>query len=139
MTQLAQRAKHLREERNTKLVADSENIKIKADKERKRLLEEFEAGFGEVLAMLTEAGIEYAPGLIDEKYFAIKGTYISLKRGEKEIKMDFSNRNSYRYEFTGDRMAANPIRGNGVFGKWPMDDFVLWIYDELGEDNKEKA
>lgn len=108
--------------------------KIAADKKRVEVREqlaflhhEFAIAFSEMLPILEASGIAWKACLQNENY-PHEGSYILFKKGNKTLKMDFLNRNYYRYEF-------NPCEereyGGSVYGKWNMEKFILFLDEGL--------
>lgn len=94
---------------------------------KNRLRKEFKIAFADILEMLKEENITWQPKLQDDRY-EYMGTYILFRRNKKTLAMDFSHRNSYRYEFV---RYGNTYGGTMTYGAWDMDRFILWIYDNL--------
>jgi hypothetical protein len=77
--------------------------------------------------MLAEEKIKWGAHLNSQ--YEHEGSYISFHKDDFVVKMDFSGGKSYRYEYTGKRGGGN--YGRSVFGDWPKEDFVVFIYTEL--------
>lgn len=52
-----------------------------------------------------------------------------FKKGDKSLKMDFSSAEKYRLCFVPKKDFGTIIPM--IFGKWEMDAFIVWIYEEL--------
>lgn len=85
----------------------------------------FEEVFADVLNMLREDEVGWSAHMNYPKY-THKGYYILFQRHGLQLKMDFTADGCYRYEFTGGERT-----GGIAFGKWNMDDFIVWIAQEL--------
>lgn len=107
---------------------------IAADKKRAEVREqlaflhqEFAIAFSEMLPILEASGIAWEACLQNEDY-RFMGSYILFKKGDKTLKMDFSNRDSYRYEFQSYDQKGY---GKSAYGKWDMERFILFLDEEL--------
>ena len=98
--------------------------KEKRDIELDHLRLSFEADFAEVLPMITDAGITYSPHYKTE--WEYQGTYIEFQFENKTLKMDYSMKGSYRYEYT-----KPDTTGSKTYGTWGMEDFIVWIVEKL--------
>lgn len=85
----------------------------------------FEEVFADVLNMLREDEVGWSAHMNDPHY-THKGYYILFQRHGLQLRMDFTADGNYRYEFTG-----GVKTGNICYGKWNMDDFIVWIAQEL--------
>lgn len=101
----------------------------KIDAESKKALAfiqaQFELRFVDYLELLKNEGIEYSAKFHDNRYHH-QGSFIEFKKGEKRLRMDFSNANSYRYE-----CPSEGKYGTMVYGQWDFDRFILFIHDNL--------
>ena len=88
-----------------------------------KLLEEFKIGFSEQLPLLEEAKITFSAHQNDARY-SHKGSHILFKLNKSELRMDFTNRRSYRYEHKTEG-------GTMTYGEWNKEKFILFIYDNL--------
>lgn len=121
---LAEKIKLERKLKDNKITSQIESErKIKLD----NLLQEFEIGFADYLSMLKEAGVSWSAHF--NTAWEHQGSYIKFKKEEKELKMDFSTRDSYRYEYVG--VLGRERMGKMVYGNWSKEDFVLFINDNL--------
>lgn len=124
-TKLQQLSLKIRHRKAHALVEQKQKEKAEREAKLKEILKEFEIGFAEQLPLLSEANITYSAHF-NTKY-ENDGTYIEFTRGDKSLKMDFSKRNLYRYEYTGKN--RNDFRM--TYGNWPKDDFILFIDKRL--------
>ncbi len=120
--------------RQAKQAADNElrsSAELAAKQFKRNLLNEFESAFKPVLHLLAASGITYKAHMQDDRYVHM-GSYIRFKIhtpiGPRYLNMDFNHRQSYRYEFV---RYAHDSYGRISFGKWGMDEFVLWIDEKL--------
>lgn len=91
-----------------------------------KILATFEEVFASVLPLLKAEEISYSAHMRDGRY-AHMGTYISFHWHGKLARMDFSVTGDYRYEYT-----EYMEHGRSCYGKWNMDDFIVWIASEFG-------
>ena len=127
MKTLVEIAEGILKERSEKAIAASQEIQSERSAKMGFLLEEFEKGFKEQLPMLADAGIKW-----NARYNSMydhEGAYIQFRLGEKTLKMDFGSATSYRYEYTG--RVGSGTHGCMVYGDWPKDDFIIFIYNNL--------
>ena len=104
--------------------AKAEELKLRdaeLEKDALFILTEFEEAFSAMLPLLKEEGITYSAHF--NTRYTYQGSYILFKKENRCLKMDFLNRDKYRYEYTG----ANSSSGTAVFGQWPAEDFILFI------------
>jgi len=131
MDNLHERAKKLTES----VAADKANKKAEFDAEYSKkcleLQEEFKTAFSEVLEMLADGEITFKAGWQDPRY-DFMGRYIEFTHKNKSIRMDFRDANSYRYEYIPYRTDRN--NATMCYGKWPIDDFILWISNKFFAD-----
>ena len=80
--------------------------------------------------MLEEAGIAVL-ALRDhgQVLICLKRDHSGYPGKDKIAEMEISLSGIYRYEHPG-----YGFQGSGVFGKWPKDDFVVFLYQKLFED-----
>lgn len=129
ISELAKRALKIKEFKEQVAQQDGAQRQMEYDKVIKRITEEFEAGFAEILPLLKDAGITYKGGTQEFNYPS-NATYIEFFYDGKYLKMDFNHRKSYRYEFA--KKSYTQINyGTMTFGEWDKDRFIVWIYDEL--------
>lgn len=105
----------------------SEQVKFRLE----LLTKEFEDGFSEVLPLLAETGVTYSANYKGK--FEYMGAYIEFKYEGRRLKMDFNNKESYRYRYTSYIM-RNTAKHD--FGKYPLYAFILWIDEELVSKSK---
>ncbi len=136
MTKIAELAAKIRLE--NKQVIEAQDAKYKKEREAEilNLLTEFEEGFKNEIPMLKEAGITYSAHF--NTVYAHQGAYILFKHGLKELRMDFNNRISFRYEYTPwIRGLSERVMGRCVYGDWPKDEFILFIDEGLIQQKTE--
>lgn len=122
-------SKKAEEIRKAKSAAKQEEEDVKNSEKQEKLSNltmEFEEGFKEEIPLLKEAGIEYEACINPNSSL---DKYIKFTLGTKTLKMDFSSKTSYRYECPPTTREGR--WGNKQYGKWPKEDFILWIDDEL--------
>ena len=117
-------AKRIEDENN------KEKIEREARETRQYLENEFREAFPNVLPLLKELGIEFRGGMQDDRYQHM-GTFIEFIHGSRRLKMDFSNRGSYRYEFVEYNRSINGHYGNSTYGKWKEDGLFLFLDEKL--------
>lgn len=135
MSTISELAKGIRDAKAAaeKIAAEKKSIAVR--QHLSFIYQEFAIAFSEMLPVLKASGITWEPCLQDEAYFCLqdeayffKGSYILFRKGDKSLKMDFSNRDSYRYEFQPyDTQGC----GRSCYGKWPMDGFILFLDNGL--------
>ncbi len=125
---LAKAAKKLIAAKKKALKKEMDEKSAAQAKKEFKILQEFEIGFAKELPLLKDAGISYSAHYNSQ--YDHEGTYIKFCFVGQELKMDFSARNSYRYEYTGRRGEAGNY-GRMVFGDWNKEDFILFIYTGL--------
>lgn len=127
---LQQRAAIIRQAREN-AAKHKEQMKLSKQREEIRIMEdEFKAGFAEEIPLLDEAGIKWAAHWQDPDY-EFKGSYILFETDSKQLKMDFINRDAYRYEYVQHSLDEYRNRGTMVYGDWPKEDFIVWLDDQL--------
>ena len=124
----------------SKLIEMANQIKTKRQEEEKKrkdailatqakdlefILKEFEEAFKELLPLLAEDGISCSAHFNTE--YTYEGSYILFTKGDQELKMDFLNREKYRYEHT----PYGSGTGRAVYGQWPLEGFILFIDEWL--------
>ncbi len=129
MTTIEEMANEIRNKRNEIKQQEEDFINKQAEKYLSTLLEEFEIAFKDYLPLLEEAGITYKAELQDRRY-KFKGSYIEFKKDDKILRMDFNDKNSYRYEYV-DYDNSGIRRGNSVYGNWNQEDFIIFIDEGL--------
>ncbi len=127
MSTISELAKEIRDAKAAAEKIAAEKKRVEVSDQLAFIDQEFAIGFSEMLPILEASGITWEACLQDENYF-FKGSYILFKKGEKRLKMDFSNQNSYRYEF---QPYDKKGHGNSVYGKWNMERFILFLDDGL--------
>ncbi len=130
MIQFSAMANKIREERESTAKRIYDDKKAHYDGIISRLESEFEAGFADYLHILHEDGIKYSLHLQNKEYEHM-GTYILFEKDGKQLKMDFYNKESYRYEYNQHTNLNGCNSARSVYGKWPKEDFVLFIADGL--------
>jgi hypothetical protein len=98
-------------------------LKTKRDELRQMFLE----GFKDIIPLLDDAEITFEAQFKDNDYPDLYGGHISFKYKGQELKMDFNTGISYRYEYS----TKNDRNGRSVYGNWPHEDFIVWIYRNL--------
>lgn len=92
-----------------------------------RFLEsEFTARFSSLFDSFEQMGINWRPMMNDIRYVH-QGCYILFTRGEDTLKMDFNNRNSYRYEYYSNSKSHGTI----TYGDWDLERFADFIIKGL--------
>lgn len=112
----------------------SETTASRLQEERRKkeadILESFKSTFHDLLPSLEKDGITYSAHF--KATYEHKGSYILFKKGDRTLKMDYTNAISYRYEYTS---PGDPY-GRMCYGAWPKDDFILFLYKGLLEDEE---
>ena len=131
ITHLAQSIKENREQAIKEIAARAASLR--AEKEA-AILESFKSTFYDFIPMIEEEGIEISAHFYSA--YEYKGSYILFRKGTSTLRMDYQNAISYKYEYN--HPDRNTI-GRSVFGAWPKEDLILYIYDGLLaiEDNRE--
>ncbi len=122
MTQLSKMADKILKQREDVENERKEKEQAEYKSRIKYYLNEFKIGFKDELPILKEAGIKYSAHFRDIRYEHM-GVYILLKKGKREIRMEFSSRTSYRYEY----IPNGPHYGTHCFGNWPKEDFIVFV------------
>jgi|GEM_PF-3201487 len=122
MSKLIDEVQKLKQARAEKERVAQEAVELELSKGREQLLKEFEIGFYEVIPLLKEEGIEYSAHYNTQ--YTYQGAYILFKKDNRELKMDFLRRESYRYEY---HTYDNQSHGNSCYGAWSMGEFLLYI------------
>jgi hypothetical protein len=103
-----------------------ERIASERKKKEEAILESFKSTFFDFIPMIEEEGIKISAHF--KSAYEYKGSFIQFQKGDQLLRMDYQNAIQYRYEYT------NPDRdtiGRSVYGTWPKEDLILYIYDEL--------
>ncbi|MDH6308082.1 hypothetical protein M2451_002601 [Dysgonomonas sp. PFB1-18] len=112
-------------------IAEQEQLsnadKLRVQSEANYILEEFETAFAPELEILKESGVTWSAQHQDKRYSS-QGFYIQFEREGKILKMDFSNRHSYRYEHVP---YSSNRTGSMTYGSWSKEQFILFIHDGL--------
>jgi len=131
--ELITKAKEILKQKKEEISAKEMAEQQKLSKEIKACLDAFEKEFIDYLPMLKEAGIAWSAKM---KFYPwiFQGVYIDFETGLSHLHMDITTGGAYRYE-------SPPLGTNGkmVFGKWPKEDFVVWIYENLLKKVDEKT
>lgn len=127
MSTISELAKEIRAAKAAAEKIATDKKRVEVSQQLAFIDQQFAIAFSEMLPMLKASGIDWEACLQDENYF-FKGSYILFKKGEKRLKMDFSNQNSYRYEFQPYEQKGY---GKSVYGKWNMERFILFLDEGL--------
>ncbi len=122
MSKLTDEVQRIKEGIAEKEKAKQEAVELELFKGREQLLKEFEIGFAEVIPLLKEEGIEYSAHYNTQ--WTYQGAYILFKKGDRELKMDFLNRDRYRYEYNSYK---EQVCGQSTYGAWGLESFLLFI------------
>lgn len=123
-TTLVERALKIKEQEQTEEQKAISARQREIDSRCENILESFKRGFKDEVPLLTDEGITFSAHFTTN--YEHQGTYIMFKRGDKSVKMDFSNEFKYRYEYTRPEQA-----GSMVYAEWDKDKFIVFIYDNL--------
>jgi len=132
MSQITQLADKIRAEESAKQKAESERNAAEAKRIIEQLEEEFKHTFPDLLPIIEAEGITWRGGMQNENYSHM-GTFIEFHYEGRSLKMDFSNRGSYRFEFVPYQGGNNYpyYYGKSTFGKWPSSRFIVWLDENL--------
>jgi hypothetical protein len=127
MSKLMDKAVKIRQERLEKERIESEFLDRKLEKDLKRIISEFEIAFSDIIPLLLEEGITYTAHYNTK--WTHQGSHILFKKGDREIKMDFLHRDSYRYEYTF--CEGRETIGRSMYDRHSMEDFIIFIDEGL--------
>ncbi|WP_247237768.1 hypothetical protein [Telluribacter sp. SYSU D00476] len=103
-----------------------------AEQLRKRT-KEFEEAFSSVLPLLREGGISYKL-FFKTPPIASNGFYVTFVGNERSVKMDFRDKERYRFEFTPHVTALELLEAKSAYSNYPAEDLVLYLSKELFEN-----
>lgn len=129
MSTLHEKAQEIRAKREAEKNQRIENAKKGQFEARMLLRKEFEIGFKDIIPLLEDAGISW-DAFYQDPIYQFNG-YILFQYKGRRLKMDFSNRTSYRYEFVSEYKQRNGHSGTMVYGAWDKDRFITWIDEKL--------
>ena len=122
---LSERALEIKNTRQKAADSVAERIATERAKQEKAILESFKSTFNDYIPMIEEEGIEISAHF--KSVWEYKGSYIQFRKNDKILRMDYQNAMTYRYEYTKPDAGA----GRSVYGTWPKEDLVLFIYEGL--------
>lgn len=125
-TIISKMAEKIRNERKATEEKKKAEEAFKTEQALLNICREFEIEFADQLPLLKESGINWSAHFNNNRYH-YQGSYILFKKDGKALKMDFNNKNSYRYE----HVHPNTGVGRSVYENWNKDDFLIFIDEEL--------
>ena len=127
MTTIKEMVIEIRRQRTSESLQAITEAKVKEQNEIRVKKEEFEEAFKVVIPMLHAENITYEVKFKDPQW-QYRGFYVEFTNRLKTRKccMDFYGRDSYRYYFT-----PNAEHAPMAYGKWGMNLFLEYIYDNL--------
>lgn len=126
MKTIKDQAKEFKAQKLAEKTKEADTIEAEHQEHLKHLETEFNIRFADALPLLKAEGITVSFHKQNKRYKHM-GTYVQFTKGAAILKMDFSNRSSYRYEY----IPYQKGYGSACYGAWPLDRFYEFIYDGL--------
>ncbi len=128
-TQLEKRTREIREAQHNAQDQNEVNQRQEYFHAMLKLRNYFEEKFIDVLPMLAEAGITYTAHRQNLQYPHM-GSYIKFSLGDNHLNMDISETGRWRYQYVRYN-PNNPYGATMTYGEWSMDQFIVWITENL--------
>jgi hypothetical protein len=123
---LTQMAESIKNGRAMAAQSAAERIALTRSQKEQSILESFKSTFYDYIPMIEEEGIVISAHF--HSAYDYKGSYVKFSKAGVELRMDYNDALSYRYEYN------NPDRnsiGTSILATWPKEDLILYIYDKL--------